>query len=313
MKKQIILIVSIIVALAIVFGVAIICNNDKDTNNTTTPTESISGTVENESTGDETSESTANPNDFTETPDVEDEMSDGDKPSSNLEHGEKDDDGRVYVDTDVVDIDNATNLDTFLGLLEIYHGALESGKSYSFVTDENEYTFREETYGIDICIRPSEYDTTFSEKYLKYDHSGNYIGYDEQDWEDGRKTRRFMERENEIIEYKFPGDGVILYSETINGITVVKNTHKVDDKSYHDYYKNNNKEITLTYDASGTMLVKYKYVDFKNGGTYDWVLDGSGYGPEHCISVTIGSKTYTGNEIPWGSIPCPPNRAGAYE
>ena len=247
---------------------------------------------------------------------ADNEITNTDTPSTSLQHGEKDEKGRVYVDGSAINIENEEETGAVIwGWFEIYYGTLSNdySKTYAFVTDENEYTLEQYSYGIDICIRPKDYDTTFSEKYLKYDHSGNYIGYDEQDWEDGRATRRFMKRENEIIEYKFPGDGVILYSETINGITVVKNTHKVDDKSYHDYYKNNNKEITLTYDASGTMLVKYKYVDFKNGGTYDWVLDGSGYGPEHCVSVTIGSKTYTGNEIPWGPIPCPPNRAGAYE
>lgn len=323
MKKQIILIVSIVVALAIVFGVAIVCSDNNDTNNTTTPTESISGTT-NETTGDETTtdmpESDINPDDSTEVPDdtTENETIDTTEPSVNLEHGEQDDEGRVYVDTDIVDIGDGKDIDTFFDLIEEHYGEYNPNIDYKFVADDNEYRISKESYGYDIRIRPSKLENVYTEEYYEYGEDKTNIGHVVQSYKDGKFSYILQERGDHSEELEYLENNVIVNTVTDNGVTTTQKYQSIGDKAYTQYYKDNEKEVTLTYDASGTMLIRYKSVNFKDGCTYDWVLDGNGYDPSNCVSVTItkngSSKTYTGKDIPWGSpIDYPPKSAGLYE
>lgn len=209
--------------------------------------------------------------------------------STVLEHGEKDDEGHVYIDTDVVDITKMTDINEFFGLIELYYHQYTPDEYYYFVTDEEEYTVSDDWQGFYVRIRPAEYDSTFTERFLSFDFDKNYIGHSVQSYENGQFTYIFREEENHTEEFRYPEDGVILHTETINGITTIKNYHSVegDIRGYFDYYKDDEKEVTLTYDVSGTRLIRYTSVNYKDGCTYDWVLDGNGNEPDNFISVTI--------------------------
>ena len=251
---------------------------------------------------------------------TDNEMTNTGNSSTGLQHGEKDEKGRVYVDTSIVDIDNTTDAIVFMHLFELYYGGFDwREEDYYFVTDENEYGLKDTSYGIYIRVRPSEYDSTYTEKVLEYDFQYNYIGHYVESYENGKTVYMFNEYDGNTTEHKWDDNGNHFYTETSNGVvTLMRNSHTAGDDSYYDYYKDGNKEITLTYDASGSGLVGYKYVDLRDGSVYDWVLDGNGREPENILSVTITengwSNTYTGrNEIPWGAAIVYPPRTGSYE
>ena len=240
--------------------------------------------------------------------------------STVLEHGEKDDEGRVYVDTDIVDIGDGKDISTFFDLIEEHYGEFNSNNWYQFATDENVYTVGKNVFNCYVThIEPSNANDTYETTEYKYTETREFIGETVVSYVDGECVKMFIS-ENGNTEESVYQDNIITKTNVVNGVKTIVTTRTTNDEIYCDYYyKSDNKEVILTYDASGTMLIRYKSINFKDGCTYDWVLDGGGYGPDHCISVTItkngSSKTYTGkDEIPWGSpIDYPPKVAGLYE
>ena len=236
-----------------------------------------------------------------------------------LEHGDKIYDNTVYIDTNVTNIEGEKSIGVFLDLIGEHFGKYDPSITYHFVTDETEYIIRKESYGYDVCIRPAELGDTYTEEYFEYGEDKTQIGYVVQSYKDGKFSYILQTRGDFSGELEYLDNNVIVNTVTENGVTTTHKYQSIGDKAYSQYYRDNEKEVTLTYDASGTMLIRYTSVNFKDGCTYDWVLDGGGYDPSNCISVTItqgsSSKTYTGkDEIPWGSpIDYPPKVAGLYE
>ena len=158
-----------------------------------------------------------------------------------------------------------------------------------------------------------------TEEYFEYGEDKKQIGHAMQSYKDGKFSYILQSRGDFSEELEYLDNNVIVNTVTENGVTTIRKYQSIGDKTYSQYYKDNEKEVTLTYDESGTRLIRYTSVNYKDGCTYDWVLDGNGNEPDNFISVTItkngSSKTYTGrNEIPWGSpIDYPPKVAGLYE
>lgn len=236
-----------------------------------------------------------------------------------LEHGDKIYDNTVYIDINVTNIEGEKDISVFLNLIDEHFGKYDPNITYHFVTDENEYIISKESYGYDVCARPAELGDAFTEEYYEYGEDKTQIGHVVQSYKAGKFSYILQARGDFSEELEYLDNNVIVNTVTENGVTTVHKYQSIGDKAYSQYYKDDEKEVTLTYDESGTGLIRYTSVNYKDGCTYDWVLDGNGYDTSNCISVTItkngSSKTYIGrNEIPWGSpIDYPPKVAGAYE
>ena len=216
MKKQTILIVSIIVALAIVFGVAIICNNDKDTNNTTTPTESITDITEN-TNGETNSTENSDQNNQNITNSIPEGVKDGDE----LEGGS------FYFD-DVT--------------INSYDGAVAFLKKYNLHKEGESYFINYETpkyYGLIIYVFEEDHFTIIKNGenfYQEYTYSRDGV-VDSNCWETDNKTDE--SKEPIVLEHGVKIDDTTVYIDTdIVDIEVEQNVTEFIDlvtKYFGDY------------------------------------------------------------------------------
>lgn len=236
-----------------------------------------------------------------------DYASEGETTSETLmEHGYRDSEGRVYIDTDIFDIENRTDLDSFLELTDIFFGGYTPALYYEFFTDDNCYCILTNFSG-NYVITAEPLDTSGEYSAFKYEYGEDkeFISMTSYDYVGEDCFRLFSTKENgDTVEMLYPEEGVIVETKVVNGVKTVLQQHTGGFYDY--YYKSEWKEVFLTYDESGTKLIGYKAISIPYNETYDWVLDGNGYEAENFVSVTItkngSSVTYVGqSQIPWGT------------
>ena len=227
-------------------------------------------------------------------------------PETLIEHGFRDSEGRVYIDTDIFDIENRTDLDSFLELTDIFFGGYSSGLYYEFFTDDYYYSLNTD-FSNNYVIRAEPLDTSGEYSSIKYEYGEDkeFISMTSYDCVGEDCFRLFSTNANgDTVEMLYPEDGVIVETKVVNGVKTVLQQHTGGFYDY--YYKSEWKEVFLTYDESGTKLIGYKAISLRDNEIYDWVLDGNGYEAENFVSVTItrngSSVTYVGqSQIPWGA------------
>ena len=237
-----------------------------------------------------------------------DHVPEGETPpeTSTIEHGFRDSEGRVYIDTDIFDIENRTDIDSFLELTDIFFGGYTPSLHYEFFTDDNYYCLKAD-FSNNYVILAEPLDTSGEYTAIKYEYGEDkdFICMTSYDHVGETCFRYFSTDKNgDTVETLYPEDGVVVETKVVNGVKTVLQQHTGGFYDY--YYKSEWKEVFLTYDESGTRLIGYKAISLRDNEIYDWVLDGNGYEPENFVSVTItrngSSKTYVGkDEIPWGA------------